>query len=206
MFSRSGNPLLIFLQSYHVWVISKIQVNFRFKTYSEVLVNVSFRFLKFLDYPCFSGQRLNCWYSYRATMFGWPQKSRLTSGPTRIRRYWWLCLVDFLNFFTIYVFEVSKSFDDIPTDDFFHTQFIQIKHDPVCWLSRRLPIPYRISGIWSSYIYFASGQRLFILRLNFIQSTTYNVTTRFSVVYPMTPEKHIAYIDNSQSEDRRSSS
>ena len=55
MFSRSGNPLLIFLQSYHVWVISKIQVNFRFKTYSEVLVNVSYRFLKFLDYSCFWG-------------------------------------------------------------------------------------------------------------------------------------------------------
>ena len=49
----SGNPLLIFLQSYHVWVTSKIQVDFRFKTYSEVLVNVSYRFLKFLDYLCF---------------------------------------------------------------------------------------------------------------------------------------------------------
>ena len=48
-------------------------------------------------------------------MFGWPRKSRLTSGPTRTRRYWWLCLVDFWNFFTIYVFEVSESFDDIPT-------------------------------------------------------------------------------------------
>ena len=36
MFSRSGNPLLIFLQSYHVWVISKIQVNFRLRTYPEI--------------------------------------------------------------------------------------------------------------------------------------------------------------------------
>ena len=53
MFSRSGNPLLIYLQSYHVLVTSKIQVDFRFKTYSEVLVNVSYRFLKFLDYSCF---------------------------------------------------------------------------------------------------------------------------------------------------------
>ena len=50
MFSRSGNPLLIFLQSYHVWVTSQIQVDFRFNTYSEVLVNVSCRFLKFLHY------------------------------------------------------------------------------------------------------------------------------------------------------------
>ena len=32
----------------------------------------------------------------------------------------------------------------------FHTQLIWIKHDRVRWLSRRLPIPYRISGIWSS--------------------------------------------------------
>ena len=35
---------------------------------------------------------------------------------------------------------------------FFHTQLIWIKHDRVRWLSRRLPIPYRISGIWSSLI------------------------------------------------------
>ena len=49
-------------------------------------------------------------------MFRWPRKSRLTFGPSRTRRYWWLCLVDFWNFFTIYVFEVSESFDDIPTE------------------------------------------------------------------------------------------
>ena len=30
--------------------------------------------------------------------------------------YWLLCLVDFWNFFTIYVFEVRGSFDDIPTE------------------------------------------------------------------------------------------
>ena len=116
MFSRSGNPLLIFLQSYHVWVTSKIQVDFRFKTYSEVLVNVSYRFLKFLNYSCFWGQWIHCWYFYKATMFGWPQKSRYTSGSTRTRRYWWLCLVEFWNFFTIYVFEVRESFADIPTE------------------------------------------------------------------------------------------
>ena len=69
MFLGSRNPLLIFLQSYHVWVTSKIQVDFRFKTYSEVLVNVSCRFLKFLDYSCFWGQGIHCWYFYRATMF-----------------------------------------------------------------------------------------------------------------------------------------
>ena len=33
MSSKSRNPLLTFLLSYHVWVTSKIQVNFRFKRY-----------------------------------------------------------------------------------------------------------------------------------------------------------------------------
>ena len=31
--------------------------------------------------------------------------------------------------------------------DFFHTQLIQISHNRVRWLSRRVPIPYRISRI-----------------------------------------------------------
>ena len=55
---------------------SKNQVDFRFKTYSGVLVNVSYRFLKFLDYSGFWGRGIHCWYFHRATMFGWPQKAR----------------------------------------------------------------------------------------------------------------------------------
>ena len=56
-----------------------------------------------------------------------------------------------------YVISLRKSRDGHTTNaslstDFFHTQPIQIKHDRVRWLSRRLPIPYRISGIWSSCI------------------------------------------------------
>ena len=56
-----------------------------------------------------------------------------------------------------YVISRRKSRDGHTTNaslstDFFHTQLIQIKHDRVRWLSRRLPIPYRISGIWSSLI------------------------------------------------------
>ena len=65
MFLGSNNPLLIFLQSYHVRVTSKIQVDFRSNMYPEVLVIVSCRFLKFLHH---------------------------------------------------FVFEVSESFDDIPTE------------------------------------------------------------------------------------------
>ena len=61
MFLRSRNPLPTFLLSYHVRVISKIQVNFRFS------------------------------------------------------RYWWFCLIIFLNFPTIYVFEVEESIADVPT-------------------------------------------------------------------------------------------
>ena len=38
--------------------------------------------------------------------------------------------------------------------DFFHTQLIQVRHNRVRWLSRRVPIPYRISGILSSFFYF----------------------------------------------------
>ena len=40
---------------------------------------------------------------------------------------------------------------------FFHTQLIWIKHDRVRWLSRMLPIQYRISGIWSSFFYLLSA-------------------------------------------------
>ena len=163
MFSRSGNPMLIFLQSYLVWVTSKIQVNFRFKGTSKVLMIVSYGFSQFLHNLCFRGQRIHywysdwatmsdwprkskstsglrgtgdsvlwifeishyscfwgqgilCWYFYIATMFRWPRKSRKTSGPAHTCGYWWLCLVDFWNFFTIYVFEVRESFADIPTE------------------------------------------------------------------------------------------
>ena len=39
--------------------------------------------------------------------------------------------------------------------DFFHTQLIQVRHNRVRWLSRRVPIPYRISGISSSLYVFS---------------------------------------------------
>ena len=80
MILRSRNPLLTFLLSYHVWVTSKIQVNFRYRRYLKVLMILSYKFLKFLQYSCFRGQEIHCWYSYWATMFGWPRKSRSTFG------------------------------------------------------------------------------------------------------------------------------
>ena len=36
MFMRSGNPLLTFLLSYHVWVTLKIKVTFRFRRFSKL--------------------------------------------------------------------------------------------------------------------------------------------------------------------------
>ena len=163
MFSRSRNPLLTFLLSYHVWVTSKIQVNFRYRRYSKVLMILSYKFLKFLQYSCLRGQEIHCWHSYWATMFGWPRKSRSTSGKKVLmivsyeflkffhylcfrgwgihlwysywatmfqwprksrstsgtggtRRYWWFCLMNFQNFFSIHVSEVKKSTVDTLTE------------------------------------------------------------------------------------------
>ena len=66
-----------------------------------------------------------------------------------------------------YVISRRKSRDGHATNaslstDFFHTQSIQIKHDRVRWLSRRLPIQYRISGIWSSliFLYFSTTYKI----------------------------------------------
>ena len=42
----------------------------------EVLMILSYEFLKFSHYSCFQGQGIHCWYFYRATMFGSPRKSR----------------------------------------------------------------------------------------------------------------------------------
>ena len=49
-------------------------------------------------------------------MFGWSQKSRLTSGTGGTRRYWWFCLINFRNSFSINVSEVEKSTADIPVE------------------------------------------------------------------------------------------
>ena len=45
----------------------------------------------------------------KATMFGWPQKSRSTSGFTGAWVYWLLGLMDFRNFFISHIFEVKES-------------------------------------------------------------------------------------------------
>ena len=64
----------------------------------------------------FRGWGIHFWHYYWATMFRWPRKSRSTSGTGGTWRYWWLCLMDFWNFFIIYVFEGEESISDIPIE------------------------------------------------------------------------------------------
>ena len=82
----------------------------------KVLMILSYKMLKFSDYSCFRGRGIHCWYFYRATLFELPRKSRSTSGSRVPQRYWYLYLMDFHNFFTIYVFEVKESIVDILTE------------------------------------------------------------------------------------------
>ena len=119
MLSRVRNPFLTLFLSYHVSMNSKIQVNFRYRRYLKVLMIVSYEFSKFLQYLCFRGWGIYFWYSYWATMFRWPRKSRPIFGTRGTWRYWWLCLMNFRNVFTIYVFEGGESISDIPTEPLF---------------------------------------------------------------------------------------
>ena len=112
MFSRSKNPLLTFLLSYHIADLE----NLGQLPAQQVLMIVSGRFSQLLHYLCFWGQGIHCWHSYWAAMFGWIQKFRSTSGTRGTWRYWWLCLINFWNMFTIYVFEVKAFISDIPTE------------------------------------------------------------------------------------------
>ena len=98
MFSRSRNPLLAFLLSYHVRVTSKIQVNFRYRRYSKVLMILSYEFLKFLQWLCFRGRGIHCWHSYWATMFEWPRKSRSTFRYRRYSKVLMILSYEFLKF------------------------------------------------------------------------------------------------------------
>ena len=180
MFSRSRNPLLTFLLSYHVWVTSKIQVNFRFNRFSEVLMTVSYKFLKFLHYLCFRGQGIHYWHSHWATMFGWPWKSRSISGSIGFPRYWWLCLMDFNNFFTIYVFEVKESIADIPTELPCLSDFENSGQLPVQWVLRGTDdCVLWISTISLLFKFLRSGNPLLTFLLSYHVWVTSNIQVSF---------------------------
>ena len=72
-FSRSRNPFLAVSQSYYVRVTSKIQVNFRFRRCSRVLMIESYGFLKFIHSLHIRGQRIRFSQFHKDTMFGWLQ-------------------------------------------------------------------------------------------------------------------------------------
>ena len=94
MFLKARNSFLTVLLNCHVWMTLQIQVNFRYRRYSKVLIIVSYRFLQFHYYSYVWGQGIHCRHSYWATMFGWPRKSSGTGGS---QRYWWVC-IDFRKF------------------------------------------------------------------------------------------------------------
>ena len=161
MSSKSRNPPLTFLLSYHVWVTSKIQVNFRFERYWwYCLINM----LKFSDYLVFSrsGNPLliflqsylclsylenlgqlpvhgylkgtdNCisWIFTISSLFMFSRSrnpllifllsydvwvTSIIQVNFRFERYWWFCLMNFWNFHTIRVFEIRESIADISTE------------------------------------------------------------------------------------------
>ena len=147
MFSRSRNRYLTFLLSYHVRVTSKIQINFRYRGYLKVLMIVSYKFLKFLHYLCFRGQRIHFWYSYWTTMFGWPRKSRSTSGAGGTQKYWWLYLIDFHTFFGINVFQFKESISDIPTDLLVNSEEIS----KIYKTQSSVPSSILCTGSWSGF-------------------------------------------------------
>ena len=84
--------------------------------YSEVQMIVSYGFSQYLHYSCYGGQAIHSWHSCWAALFRLPWKSRSASDSRGIQRYWWLCLINFHYFFTIYVFEVKESIAVIPTE------------------------------------------------------------------------------------------
>ena len=135
MFLRSKNPLPTFLLSYRVRTTSKIEINFRYRRYLKVLMIVSYEFLKFLHYLCFREWGIHFWYSHWATTFRCPRKSKSTSGTGGSWRYCWLCLINFWNFLTFYVFEVGESISDIPTE-------------LLCWVTSKIQINFRYSRYW----------------------------------------------------------
>ena len=149
MFLGSKNPLLIFLQSYQVWVTSR-------HVTSCHVIHVSRVMLRHVT-SCYVMSRnfTSCHIMSRHVT------SRLATSchvmPRHVvSRHVTSCHVMSRHATSWYVMSRRKSRDGHTTNaplstDFFHTQFIWIKHDRVRWLSRRLPIPYRISGIWSSF-------------------------------------------------------
>ena len=102
MFSRSVNPFLTFLQSYQIWVTSKIQVNFRYRRYTKVLMIVSYEFLEFLQYLCFRSKGIHFWHSYCSS-------DLKNLGLIPVQEVLMILLSNVWNFSTSFVFQVNES-------------------------------------------------------------------------------------------------
>ena len=136
MFLGSKNSLLIFLQSYHVWVTS------RHVTSCHVIHVSRFMLRHVTSCHVISRHVISCHVMSR----------NVTS------RHVTSCHVMSRHVTSWHVMSRRKSRDGHTTNaslstDFFHTPLIRVEYDRVRWFSRRLPIPYRISGIWSSYYF-----------------------------------------------------
>ena len=115
MFLRARNPFSSLVLSCRVWVTLKIQVNFRYRKYLEVLMIVSYRFLKFLHYLCSWNQKIHCRHSSWAIMLGWTRKSTSSPGalgPSKVLMIVWSCnnddvLMKSLHFITFILINFS---------------------------------------------------------------------------------------------------
>ena len=98
-FSRSGNPLRIFQQSYHVCVnlenLGKLPVQDVLRRYWWMCF---IDFWNFLTIHVFGVKESIADISTELPCLGDLENPGWPSGPTRTWRYWWLCLVDFLKF------------------------------------------------------------------------------------------------------------
>ena len=127
MFLGSKNPWLIFLQSYHVWVTSRHVTSCHVIHVSRFML----RHVTSCQFHVMSFHATSCHVMSRHVTSCHVLPRHVTSWHVMSRR---------------------KSRDGHTTNaslstDFFHTQLIRVEHDRVRWFSRRLPIPYRISGI-----------------------------------------------------------
>ena len=172
MFLGSKNLLLIFLQSYHVWVTSRHVTSCHVIHVSHVMLRhvTSCHVISPYVMPrhvtschVMSRHVTSCHVMPRHVLHGHVTSCHVNYCHVVSRH------VTSRHATSWHVMSRRKSRDGHTTNAslstvLFHTQLIWIKHDRVRWLSRRLPIPYRISGIWSSFFYFIFFYSTLVLR------------------------------------------
>ena len=155
MFLRSGNPLLTFLLSWPCSGTSKMQVTFRFKRFSR-LPKHSFFGKNALNLKAIA-QKHARWLHDQCLIVNFIVMSRHVTSCHVMSRHVTLCHVMSRLVTSCHV--VSRHATSL------HVTSCHVMSRPVTschvmprWLSRRVPIPYRISGISSSYVLFLCEQ------------------------------------------------